>query len=431
MIRFEDQLRRYAKVLVHYSMAEQFPDGLRGKKVHLSGERNPQKQRLVDLVVKEVEAIHGQILDRMHDPEERARLLYDAARGKDSSMVIGAAESEGAFLDQPNTVYLNLRGTQDPQRYNSFKGVSIKDMRGLFWQTLGHYSQRMMRSRPWTVALFPTTAEAKANGFVDRIGRANIQGYRKAVLEPCTSVDYREMGKQYADLKALLDEADYVEIVTHQFAGTTKAQLRIGIEHRVAVFDDGHHNMPGGEMFVTPVTNAVEGSIFTSVSFRYQGSFINGVMLKFDGSGHVVKYTAVKDQGNNLDRIVKVYDRQGKPTNETHGIGELSFGLHPSIDPRMKVSSYAEKRGGVLTLGVGFGYEDSVPELINEPSLVRRDALREALKSQGVFPQANSHTDIPVFDFSNHGNGCEVYVGGSGYKKQVVWDKENKLWLIK
>lgn len=432
MIRYEDQLRKYADVLTHYSMAEQFPDGLRGKTVHLSGERNPEKGKLVSLVVREVQAAGGMILDRMHDPEERVRLFYQAAQSNDPSSVIAAAQTEAGFLDQPNTVYLNLRGVQSSERYGSYQGVSIKDMHNLFWQTLSPHGQRMMRSRPWTVALYPMDAEARANGFVDVKERPNVHGYRKAVLRPCIDVDYREMRRQYAEFKALLDEADYVEIVTHQLAGTTKAQLTIGIQHRTAVFDDGHKNMPGGEIFVTPVTNAVEGSIFTSVSFFYRGSLINGVMFKFDNgnNGHITKYSAVKDQGNNLDRIVKVYDAQGKPTNETHGIGEWSLGLHPAIDPRMKVSSYVEKRGGVLTLGVGFGYEDSVSELINEPDLTKSDALLKTLQDQGVFPRANSHTDIPVFDFSNHGNGCEVYVGGRGYRQQIIWNKDSKIWEV-
>lgn len=421
MANFEDQLGRYAHRLVGYSMAGQFVDGLKGKTVHLFGERNPEKDHLVELVVREVEQAGGAILDRMFDPRERAALLHEAVIAQDPSTVIAAAHTEGVLLELLGTAYLNIKGAEDPGIYQKFNNVDIGSMDSVFWKTLGPYLQRMMRSRPWTVALYPTEAGALENGFSD------IDDYKRAVLSPCIDVDYQEMGRQYADLKALLDDADHIEIVTHQFGGPGKAILSIGIEHRVAVFDDGRHNMPGGEMFVTPVTNAVQGSVFTRVPFIYRDATINGIVLKFGQDGTVATYDAVKDKGKKLGEIVRVYDG-GKPTNKNHGIGEVSLGLHQGIDPRMKNSLYAEKRGGVLVLALGSGYEESIPELMNEPNLVRRDALREALKGQGVFPEANSHFDIPIFDFSKPGNGCEVYVSGKGYRTQVVWDKDTNIW---
>ncbi|MBI3031933.1 aminopeptidase [Candidatus Woesearchaeota archaeon] len=431
MTQFEDQLNRYAQQLVHYSLAGQVAGGsLQGITVHLSGEANREKQTLVDLVVREVEQAGGTILNRMHDPRERVALLVEAATASDPSKVIAAANSEGALLDQQNTVYLNIKGVEDPQRYNSVKGISTSAMNDLFWRTLSPYGQKMMRSKPWTVALYPTRAEARSNGFLDKRGQVNMAAFRKAALSPCIDVNYQKMGQDYAELKTLLDDADYIEIITHQFAGTTRATLYVGIEHRVAVFDDGHKNMPGGEMFLTPVTNAVKGSVFTSVPFVYKNYTLNGIQLKFGDDGTVTSYNAVKDSGHNLDAIVKVYDAQGKPTGKTHGIGEVSLGLHPGIDPRMKVPFYTEKRGGVLVLALGNGSEESVPELMKELDLTKRDVLAERLKDQGVFPRASSHVDIPIFDFSNPGNGCEIYVGGKGYRKQVAWDKDTKLWKI-
>ncbi len=115
--------------------------------------------------------------------------------------------------------------------------------------------------------------------------------------------------------------------------------------------DDGHINMPGGEVFYSPVEDSAEGTIaFEEFPAVYFGNEVAGARLVFE-AGRVVEATA----------------REGEPfllqtldTDEgARRLGELGIGCNPGIQRFMKNVAFDEKIDGTVHLAVGNSYSST------------------------------------------------------------------------
>ena len=99
-------------------------------------------------------------------------------------------------------------------------------------------------------------------------------------------LDWDAEGAKMQRIASVFDAADEVRIVGD---GT---DLTLSLAGRSGAIDDGHINMPGGEVFYSPVEDSVEGEItFSEFPAVYYGHEVAGARFVFE-AGEIVEASA-------------------------------------------------------------------------------------------------------------------------------------------
>jgi aminopeptidase len=214
-------------------------------------------------------------------------------------------------------------------------------------------TQRMLSGGlPWVGCHYPTPALAQDAGMSYEQFAEFLYG---AVL-----IDWLAERERMGRIKELFDAAKEVRIVA---AGT---DLRIGLEGREGLVDAGGANMPGGEVFYSPVEDSAEGTVeFSEFPGVYAGREVDGIKLTFSG-GRIVDASA----RTNEDFLLTTLDTD----DGARRLGELGIGCNPGITRHMKNVAFDEKIDGTVHLAVGKGF----PALggVNE-SVVHWDIVKD------------------------------------------------------
>jgi aminopeptidase len=219
---------------------------------------------------------------------------------------------------------------------NAREGSDLSEER----QAAVQESLRPLRTRtmamevPWVIAEYPTAAGAQDAGMT-------IGQYEEFVFEAVLR-DWDAEGERMRRIADVFDAADKVQI---SGAGT---ELAVSLAGRSGSVDAGHVNMPGGEVFYSPVEDSATGTIeFSEFPAVYLGTEVEGVRLVFD-NGKVVDATARSGE----EHLVRVLD-----TDEgARRLGELGIGCNPGIQRYMKNVAFDEKIDGTVHLAVGNSY---------------------------------------------------------------------------
>jgi aminopeptidase len=190
---------------------------------------------------------------------------------------------------------------------------------------------------PWVICQWPTPALAQDAGMA-------TQGFAE-FLFGSVLLDWEAESQKMQRIKERFDRASEVRIVAE---GT---DIKLGLEGREGLIDDGHLNMPGGEVYFGPVEDATEGKIaYSEFPANYLGREVSGARLVFSG-GRVVEASAESGE----DFLIATLD-----TDEgARVLGELGVGCNPGIDRYMKNTLFDEKIAGTVHLAVGNSYTNS------------------------------------------------------------------------
>ena len=187
---------------------------------------------------------------------------------------------------------------------------------------------------PWVICEYPTPAGAQD-------ARMTLAEYEEFVFGACL-LDWDAERRKMERIAQRFDGAEEVRIVAE---GT---DLRLGIAGRKGEIDDGHLNLPGGEVFYGPVEDATEGVItYAEFPAEYQGNEAQGVRLRFE-SGRVVDASAATGE----DFLVSALDTDPG----ARVLGELGIGCNPAIRQHMRNVLYDEKIYGTVHLALGYSY---------------------------------------------------------------------------
>lgn len=192
----------------------------------------------------------------------------------------------------------------------------------------------MSMSVPWVIAEYPVVASAQEAGMT-------LAEFEQFVFDACL-LDWDAEATRMAVIAELFDETDEVRIVG---PGT---DLTLSLAGRSGAVDDGHVNMPGGEVFYSPIEDSAEGVIeFSEFPAVYYGSEVDRVRLAFE-SGRIVDATARAGE----ELLIRTLD-----TDEgARRLGELGIGCNPGIQRFMKNVAFDEKIDGTVHLAVGNSY---------------------------------------------------------------------------
>jgi aminopeptidase len=195
-------------------------------------------------------------------------------------------------------------------------------------------ARTMAMAIPWVVAEYPVLAAAQEAGMTLAEYEAFIFG---AVL-----LDWDAEAERMRAIARLFDAADEVRIVGE------RTDLTLSLAGRTGVVDDGHVNMPGGEVFYSPVEDSAEGVIeFCEFPAVYYGHEVEGARLVFEG-GRIVDAGARSGEAFLLSTL--------DTDDGARRLGELGIGCNPSIQRFMKNVGFDEKIDGTVHLAVGNSY---------------------------------------------------------------------------
>ncbi len=195
----------------------------------------------------------------------------------------------------------------------------------------------MSMAVPWVIAEYATEATAREAGMT-------VPELEQFIFE-AVLLDWDAEAKRMRGIADIFDSAETVRVVG---PGT---DLTLSLAGRLGAVDDGHINMPGGEVFYSPVEDSAEGTIaFEEFPAVYFGNEVAGARLVFE-AGRVVEATA----------------REGEPfllqtldTDEgARRLGELGIGCNPGIQRFMKNVAFDEKIDGTVHLAVGNSYSST------------------------------------------------------------------------
>ena len=135
--------------------------------------------------------------------------------------------------------------------------------------------------------------------------------------------------------------ASEVRIVGHE------TDLRLSLEGRDGLIDDGRVNVPGGEVFFSPVEEATEGVITYSEFPAVQEPYVvEYARLVFEG-GRVVDASARRGE----EALIEALDRD----DGARVLGELGIGCNPGIQVHTSETLFDEKIDGTVHLAIGAG----------------------------------------------------------------------------
>ena len=219
---------------------------------------------------------------------------------------------------------------------NTREGAELSDERQIALQQMSApmRERTMAMQAPWVIAEYPVLSTAQEAGMT-------LTQLEEFIFESVLR-DWDAEAERMAGIAAVFDEADEVRIVG---PGT---DLTLSLAGRQGAVDDGHVNMPGGEVFYSPVEDSAEGTVeFSEFPGVYVGREVDGIKLTFSG-GRVVEASA----RTNEDFLLTTLD-----TDEgARRLGELGIGCNPGITRYMKNVAFDEKIDGTVHLAVGNSY---------------------------------------------------------------------------
>ena len=126
--------------------------------------------------------------------------------------------------------------------------------------------------------------------------------------------------------------------------------LTMRVHGKKAAMDDGRENMPGGEIFMAPIRESLNGKIkFEYLAIR-DGKEVTDIELEFK-EGKVINAKASKNE-----EFLK--EMLATDKNSSY-VGELGIGCNPKINLFTKNLLFDEKIGGTIHLALGNAYPEN------------------------------------------------------------------------
>jgi aminopeptidase len=202
-----------------------------------------------------------------------------------------------------------------------------------------YFARTATRELKRNLCQFPTVANAKEAGMT-------LEEYQHFVFDACR-LHTEDPIQAWLDVRAsqqkIVDLLNSRETIRYKGNGT---DITFSTKGRTWINSDGQTNMPSGEVYTSPVENAVNGVVHFTYPAIYMGQEVEEVTL-WVKDGFVEKWEAKKGQSF-LDYI---FDIPG-----TRRFGEAAIGTNYSIQRFTKNMLFDEKIGGTVHMALGQSY---------------------------------------------------------------------------
>ncbi|MBI2630511.1 aminopeptidase [Candidatus Pacearchaeota archaeon] len=157
-------------------------------------------------------------------------------------------------------------------------------------------------------------------------------------------IDWSKFAKRLNKINKIFETGNSVHLLGEN------VDLKFSIKGKNSVADCGEENMPGGEIFMAPVRESLNGFIKFEYPAIYLGKEVSDIYLKFK-EGKVIEFNASK----NKDLLQSILN-----TDENSSyIGEFGIGMNPKITKFTKNLLFDEKISGTIHLALGMAYKQN------------------------------------------------------------------------
>ena len=171
----------------------------------------------------------------------------------------------------------------------------------------------------------------------------SLTEYENFVYQACLQ-DWKKLGKQLDKIKNKFAKGKEVHLIGKD------VDLKFSIKNKNAVADKGEENMPGGEVFMAPVRESLNGFIKFDYPAIKSGKEVTDIFLRFE-NGKVVESNASKNH-----EFLK--EMLATDKNSSY-VGEFGIGCNPKINKFTKNLLFDEKIGGTIHLALGMAYKEN------------------------------------------------------------------------
>lgn len=171
----------------------------------------------------------------------------------------------------------------------------------------------------------------------------SLSEYENFFYSACLQ-DWNKLGKQMQKILRMFKKNSQVHLIGKN------VDLKMRVHGDKAKSDDGKENMPGGEIFMAPVRESLNGWIQFDYPAVRDGKEVTDVYLKFK-DGKVIESKASKNED---------FLKEMLATDENASyVGELGIGCNPAVNKFTKDLLFDEKIGGTIHLALGSAYKDN------------------------------------------------------------------------
>ena len=290
---------------------------------------SPLARPLVEEVVRALGRRGAYPIVRLSWAEENWPFAYLWAE-EASAELVGRQPALEAELGERIDAWVNVGAPE-----NVFEGAELDPAkRGALSEANQPLLERRLRLEiPWVACRYPTSALAQAAGMT-------LEQFEDFVFGACL-IDWDEQGRKMQRIADRFDAADEVRIVG------AETDIRFSLAGRHGEVDDGHYNMPGGEVFYSPVEDSTSGVVtFSEFPAVDPPDEVAGIRFRYE-SGRIVDASA---DGNEEALFAKLDRDEG-----ARRLGEFGIGCNPGIQRHVKETLFDEKMYGTIHLAIGAG----------------------------------------------------------------------------
>jgi aminopeptidase len=171
----------------------------------------------------------------------------------------------------------------------------------------------------------------------------SLTEYETFFFDACLQ-DWKKLGKKMEKIKSKFKENSAVHLIGKG------VDLKMKVHGNLAIADKGEENMPGGEIFMAPVRESLNGYIKFDFPAIRDGKEVQDIELKFK-DGKVIEAKASKNED---------FLKEMLATDENSSyVGELGIGCNPKVTKFTKDLLFDEKIGGTIHLALGDAYKEN------------------------------------------------------------------------
>ena len=315
----DPRIVEHAKIVVNYSCRVRKGDNVL---VLTSSEAIP----LVREIAREVGRAGGQLLVLLS--EDSISRAYALEADDDALEVLPKPLEQ---LIAGSDVLINARATSNAKEMSDIPPRKMM----LTSRAMGPL-QTIIEKKRWNITLHPTPALAQEAG-------KSFEAFADFVYG-ATLVDWPGMVKKMQVLADRMAATKDVRIVGKE------TDITLSIQGRKPIIDGGEKNLPGGEVFTSPVDESANGTVYFDKPIIFAGSEVSGVRVTFK-NGRVTDHRA--EVGGEFLGALLDTDEGAKR------LGELGIGMNRGIREFSKNILFDEKMGDTIHLALGLAFEEA------------------------------------------------------------------------
>lgn len=321
-------LKKYAELLVNYCVELQAGEKLLVRTTTLA-------EPLVKAIYQTaLEAGGIPVIELEFEEQNRLLLDYGAAAQLDyvSPLFKEAMQHFNAYIVIRAPFNLSEISHKDNE-----KKKRIRQAHKPFYQI---YSKRTAtRDMKRNLCLYPTHASAQKAGM-------SLSEYQRFVYNACYLFEDNPKDK-WLEVRAfqqqIVDVLNQKEKIRYR---NPNFDITFSTKGRTWINSDGQTNMPSGEVYTSPVEDAVDGVVHFDYPAIRMGEEIKNATLWVE-KGEIVKWEAQQGQ-KILDSVFKIPGARR--------FGEAAIGTNTNINRLTKNMLFDEKIGGTIHMAIGQAY---------------------------------------------------------------------------